>query len=122
MNFFIFVSLCVSFGKHADKRNLPQCKFHLLLQGIFHNGLGMYAAWATIATLLNLGVVLTYEDEIGISQPISSSISLAALAIVVVAYIFLDHVVLEKCVLSTSKVMFNFNRMSTFSNQEIYAL
>ena len=41
--------------------------------GIIHNGLGMYATWTTIATLLNLAIFLAYD--VGIDQHIASSIS-----------------------------------------------
>ena len=69
-----------------------------MLTGIVHNGLGMYATWVTIATLLNLAMILTYEDAIGLDQHIASSISLAALAFEIVVFAYVDNILLEKYV------------------------
>ena len=68
----------------------------ILLTGIVHNGLGMYATWVTIATLLNFAIVLAYEDGIGLDQHIASSISLSILAFEIVAFAFVDNFLFEK--------------------------
>ena len=60
-----------------------------------HNGLGMYATWVTIATLLNVAMLLAYED-VGLSQHIASTISLSILAFEIVVFAYVDNILLEK--------------------------
>ena len=56
----------------------------------------MYATWVTIATLINIGVVLTYENAIGLDQHIASSVSLSLLAFEIVVFAYVDNILLEK--------------------------
>lgn len=59
-----------------------------------HNGLGVYAAWTTVATLLNMAIFLAYS--IGLPQDVSSAIALGSLAFILVMYMMLDLVLLER--------------------------
>ena len=58
------------------------------------NAFGIYATWVTVATLINLGVVLTYK--IGFDNELSSTISLAILAFLTVIWTFMDLLVTDK--------------------------
>ena len=63
---------------------------------IVHNALGMYATWVTIETLINIGIVLTYENAIGLDQHIASSVSLSVLAFEIFVFFHVDNILLEK--------------------------
>lgn len=65
-----------------------------LVIGFIHNCLGLYAAWATIVSLLNLAIVLTYQVDI--QQSLSSTLSLSALAFEVVLYACVDMIFFEQ--------------------------
>ncbi|CAM9477682.1 uncharacterized protein LOC144723244 [Lampetra planeri] len=67
-----------------------------------HNGLAMYATWTTIATLLNLGVVLRYDG--GVSGSATDSAVLAILALEVLTWFVLEVAVLERHVRYTLTV------------------
>lgn len=72
-----------------------------LIRLLIQNGIAFYAAWVTIATLLNLGVVLTYKDgsdvtDIYLDQDVSSTIILAIAAAEIVLWFSLDLTVLDK--------------------------
>ena len=65
------------------------------------NGLAFYAAWVTVATLINVGVVMTYKDgsdvaDIAVAQDISSTVVLSIVAFVIVLWFTLDIFVLDK--------------------------
>jgi len=65
-----------------------------LVRYIVQNGLGMYAAWVTIATLLNLGAVLCYWG--GVQQDVVSTAMLAVLLVEALLYWTLDNFVLDR--------------------------
>ncbi|XP_012939472.1 uncharacterized protein LOC101845778 [Aplysia californica] len=66
------------------------------LQVAVVNGVSMYATWTTIATLINLGVVLVYKWSRPISNENASIICLGILAVIAVVYVGLDITVLER--------------------------
>ena len=58
------------------------------------NGLGVYAAWVSIATLLNMVIVLHYEFNV--DQKIACTIFLGCLAFDAIVYACLDLVMFER--------------------------
>lgn len=60
------------------------------------NGVGMYATWSTVATLVNLVVVLTYKWRHPIGDEKAAIICLGILSFFTVIYIALDMTVLEQ--------------------------
>ncbi|KAM5164951.1 uncharacterized protein ACMZJ9_007351 [Mantella aurantiaca] len=80
-----------------------QRKVDLWLIRIFaQNGIAVYATWTTIACLLNFSVALTYNG--GISNSVSTTVSLSILAFEVVLWFILENFVLEKYVRYTLTV------------------
>ncbi|KAH9513813.1 hypothetical protein Btru_031466 [Bulinus truncatus] len=59
------------------------------------NGIGLYATWCTIATLINLGVVLVYKWSHPLLNENACVICLGILTFLVVVYIGLDMTVLD---------------------------
>ena len=65
------------------------------------NGLAFYAAWVTVATLINVGVVMTYKDgsdvaDIAVAQDISSTVILSIVAFEIVLWFTLDIFFIDK--------------------------
>ncbi|XP_070174627.1 uncharacterized protein [Littorina saxatilis] len=60
------------------------------------NGLGLYGAWTTIATILCLGVTLVYKVDPPLSQDTASLVCLGALALIYVTFVGVDLTVLEQ--------------------------
>ncbi|MFT7813857.1 uncharacterized protein LOC108927977 isoform X2 [Arapaima gigas] len=58
------------------------------------NGVGVYATWTTIATLLNFSVVLEYSA--GVSRTDAGTVGLSLLLIEVLTWFVLENFVLEK--------------------------
>ncbi|XP_046331298.2 uncharacterized protein LOC124114661 [Haliotis rufescens] len=65
-----------------------------LVRYVVQNGLGIYAAWVTIATLLNLGAVLEYKLENPLDSSTTALIILSLLSVEVVVFVALDLSVL----------------------------
>ncbi|CAH1775607.1 unnamed protein product [Owenia fusiformis] len=65
-----------------------------MVRVFLHNGLGIYAAWTTIATLLNFAMVLTYYA--GMSQDTACTISLGVLAMELIIYFVTDNFLFDK--------------------------
>ena len=60
------------------------------------NGLSMYATWCTIATLLNMAMVITYRSATDIDQRDASTASLSVLAAVILVFLATDWFVLDR--------------------------
>ena len=58
------------------------------------NGLFIYATWTTVASLINLSVVLEYTSSIGVSAVNSGTIALSILSAALVVYFVLENTVL----------------------------
>ncbi|XP_071398108.1 uncharacterized protein [Centroberyx affinis] len=65
-----------------------------LLRVLVQNGVSIYATWTTIATLINLTIVLTYDANI--SPTDAATISLSILTAVLLVWFILENFVLEK--------------------------
>ncbi|XP_034562760.1 uncharacterized protein LOC117829253 [Notolabrus celidotus] len=61
---------------------------------IVQNGIMVYTTWTTIATLINLTIVLTYEAEM--SPTDAATISYSVLAVVLLLWFVLENLVLDK--------------------------
>jgi hypothetical protein len=64
-----------------------------LIRILVHNGIGLYAAWATIAILLNTNVVLIYVGEL--SQKVGGTITLSLILTSIISWFFLELLVLD---------------------------
>lgn len=60
------------------------------------NGMAFYAAWVTVASLINLVIVLVYEANV--DQELASTIALGVLSFELVLWYILDNFVLDKYV------------------------
>ncbi|KAI3355284.1 hypothetical protein L3Q82_018136 [Scortum barcoo] len=65
-----------------------------LLHVLVQNGVMIYTTWTTIATLINLTIVLTYEANM--SPLDAATISYSILGVVLLVWFFLENVVLDK--------------------------
>ncbi|XP_035286492.1 uncharacterized protein si:dkey-29d8.3 [Anguilla anguilla] len=65
-----------------------------LFRVLVQNGIGVYATWTTIATLLNFTIVLDYNA--GVSKEDAATVSLSLLLIEVIAWFVVENFVLEK--------------------------
>ena len=60
------------------------------------NGLGIYATWTTIATLLNLAIVITYRSDPVIKQDIASTVAFAVLSLEILVFLGTDLTILDR--------------------------
>ncbi|XP_036375420.1 uncharacterized protein LOC118771520 [Megalops cyprinoides] len=65
-----------------------------LIRVLVQNGMGVYATWTTIATLLNFTVVLEYSA--GLAKMDAATVSLSLLLIETIAWFVVENFVLEK--------------------------
>lgn len=96
--FTCYVCLFISF------RRLNQYKHVLIRQGmrkdiwlirmLVQNGLAFYAAWTTIATVLNISIVLTYNFDV--KQETASTVGLSIVLVEVILWFCLDNFIFDK--------------------------
>ena len=67
-----------------------------LMRGLVHNGLGIYATWCTIATMLNFNMVLLYRSANDIGLENSSTIALSILTIIIAVFVCTDLILLDR--------------------------
>ncbi|KAK7468158.1 hypothetical protein BaRGS_00036622 [Batillaria attramentaria] len=67
-----------------------------LVRGLVHNGLGIYATWTSIATLLNMAMVITYSDGSDISVKTASTVALGVLTAEIVVFVGTDLFLLDR--------------------------
>ncbi|XP_067434556.1 uncharacterized protein [Thunnus thynnus] len=65
-----------------------------LLRVLIQNGIAMYATWTTIASLINLNIVLT--SNANMSQTDAATISLSILTVILFVWFILENIVLDK--------------------------
>nr|XP_061810195.1 uncharacterized protein LOC133601103 [Nerophis lumbriciformis] len=65
-----------------------------LIRIVVQNGVMIYTTWTTIATLINLTIVLTYEANLSATD--AATVSYCMLAVVLLLWFFLQNVVLDK--------------------------
>lgn len=72
-----------------------------LIRMLIQNGIAFYAAWVTVATLINLGIVMTYGDGSDVThthvrQDVSSTVVLGIVTVEIILWFTLDLVVFDK--------------------------
>ncbi|TWW70954.1 hypothetical protein D4764_17G0004370 [Takifugu flavidus] len=67
-----------------------------LLRVLVQNGVMIYTTWTTIATLINLTIVLTYDVKM--SPTDAATISYSVLAVVLIVWFLLEQLVLDRYV------------------------
>lgn len=65
-----------------------------LLRLFLQNGVSIYATWVTIATLLNLTIVLVYR--LNVEQVVACLIALSVLSLELLVFVILDMFVFER--------------------------
>lgn len=101
-----FTALSLILALVATYRSLDWCSTQLvdqgrtfdiwLVRGLVHNGLGIYATWTSIATLLNLAMLITYTDSSKVSVSTASTVALAILTAEIVVFVFTDLLLLDR--------------------------
>lgn len=96
--FFLYICIIISmYGLKVHGQELVNIgqKKDIVMTIIFvQNGLGVYATWVTVATLLNFAMVLHYYA--GVELMTSTTATLGILAFEIVVWFFLDNFVFEK--------------------------
>lgn len=64
-----------------------------LIRFLVQNGLAMYATWTTVATLLNVAMVMIYEG--GVANELACTIILGVLSFVILLWFVLDNFVFD---------------------------
>ncbi len=61
-----------------------------LTRALLHNGLAMQATWVSIATLLNMAMVMTYRADPGVNTTDAATTSLSVLTVEIVVFAVTD--------------------------------
>ena len=67
-----------------------------LTRGLVHNGLAMQATWVSVATLLNLAMVLTYSGSKVASVDTAATVSLSVLTLEIAVFAVTDLCLLDR--------------------------
>ncbi|XP_076437414.1 uncharacterized protein LOC143276672 [Babylonia areolata] len=67
-----------------------------LVRGFVHNGLGIYAAWTSIASLINLAIVITYTDGSDVAMTTACTIALGVLTVEILVFVSTDLLLLDR--------------------------
>lgn len=98
--FTLYICMFISY-RHLDKniellrkegRKVDIWCIRIMVQ----NGLGVYAAWTTIATLLNMAIVMVYEGNPAVDNDVACTVALSILVVELLAYTFVDLVFLDR--------------------------
>ncbi|XP_064643550.1 uncharacterized protein LOC135497650 [Lineus longissimus] len=96
--FTLYICLALSFkGLHDNRgamRKYGLCRDIGLTIGLTQNGMALYATWTSVATLLNLAMVLTYIA--GVDNAVACTSSLSILAVELVLWFVMDIFFLDK--------------------------
>lgn len=95
----VFVNMAIGFSckelYEYTKENGEQAKPDIwCIRLLVQNGLLFYGTWTTIATLLNLAIVLRYEGHL--SSSTASIISLSLLGVLVIFWFILENFIISK--------------------------
>ena len=93
--FFLYGTLAISYATMNIEARVSKRDF-ILGQVLVNNGIALYTTWSTIASLLNLTMVLTYVH--GVSQDVASTIALVILAVEIIVWFSLENTILDKFV------------------------
>ncbi|XP_061166893.1 uncharacterized protein LOC133175793 [Saccostrea echinata] len=98
--FTLYVCMFISY-RHLDKnidflrkdgRKVDIWCIRIMVQ----NGLGVYATWTTIATLINMAIVMIYKGNPRVANDDASTVALSILAVELLGYTFVDIVFLDR--------------------------
>lgn len=67
-----------------------------LTRGFVHNGLAIQATWVTVATLLNICMVMTYSADPSISPENAATVALSILTVEIALYVTSDLIFLDR--------------------------
>ncbi|XP_067687418.1 uncharacterized protein [Haliotis asinina] len=98
--FTLYICLYISYKTLNDNMEVL-AKLNLkiedtLMRVFVHNGLGIYAAWTTTATFLNMGFVIAYRANPPIDQSTASSISLGFITAALLLFVITDLFLFDK--------------------------
>ncbi|XP_013394717.1 uncharacterized protein LOC106162124 [Lingula anatina] len=96
--FTLYICLFISFRRLNDNKvtmiNQGYRKDVWLTRFLTQNGMAFYATWTTIATLLNVAIVMTYDGSVAMET--SCTAVLGILAVELLFWFTLDNFVLDK--------------------------
>ncbi|XP_022065400.2 uncharacterized protein LOC110961910 [Acanthochromis polyacanthus] len=81
------------YGAWLNKYHKVDLWLHRVL---IQNGVAIYATWTTIATLVNLAIVVSYDGNM--SPPDAATLSLSILTVVLIVWFVLENFLLDKYV------------------------
>jgi len=94
----LYIATAGSYLSAVDKANiLSSSKLSVevwLMRGLVQNGLALYSTWLSVATLINLTIVLGEETELSMST--ASTISLVVLCVEIIGLFIVDVFSLDK--------------------------
>lgn len=97
---FLILALVVSYKAVSGSARdlLEQGRgFEVWLVRVFvHNGLGIYSSWTSIATVLNLAMVIAYTDGSDVSVTAASTTALGILSFEIVVFVLTDVFLLDR--------------------------
>jgi len=67
-----------------------------LTRGLLHNGLAMQATWVSVATLLNVAMVMQYRSDPGVDVTDAATVSLSILLVEIIIFVVADLVFLDR--------------------------
>ena len=95
--FVMLVFSCRAVLKHGLELTKAGMKKEIwLIRILVHNAFGIYATWTSIATLLNLSIMLTHVSEISLQKETSTTISLVILIVEILLFSFFDIILLDR--------------------------
>ena len=102
--FFISVTLYICMGisyKYLDDNKdvltkTGRKKDIWLIRILVQNGLGIYATWTTIATLLNMAMVMIYRASPGVANEDACTVALALLGAELLTFVIADFFFLDR--------------------------
>jgi len=84
------VGAVISITKNADTLSDTET---WLMRGLVENGLGVYAAWLSVATLINLTIVLAEKTKTSVAT--ASNVSLVILGVEITTWFLVDVLLLD---------------------------
>ena len=94
ISFLLYGALTKSFMTVNVTTKTVSKRDFILTQVLVNNGLGMYATWTTIASLLNMTMAISYFH--GVAQDVGCTIALSILAVELIVWFALENTILDK--------------------------
>ena len=90
---FLYAAIATVYRRVQELENLLPKGDFIATQSLVINGIAFYSTWVSIASLLNLAIVMAYKS--GVNQENACTVVLSLLACGIVAWFILDIVVLR---------------------------